>query len=92
MSFSDRDRTVLRDLAHRVSEIANDDVMAGRRRNWVEHNSLRSTYPMMLIFPEGGWCELLDEANLLCQDDSARGIEVVVHRFLEPGNEPLERI
>jgi hypothetical protein len=42
---------------------------------WVEHNSLRSTVPMMLIFPEGAWEELLPSSALACQEADARQIE-----------------
>ena len=75
MPFQTSDRTVLRDLARRVAEIAAHPVMAARRRMWVEHNSLRSTYPMMLIFPEGSWRELLPEDRQRGADERARQIE-----------------
>lgn len=70
-----KDRTLLRDLARRVAEIADLPVMAERRRRWIEHNSLRSTYPMMLVFPEGSWGEILPGSALACATDQARGIE-----------------
>lgn len=75
MQFSDSDRNILRDLAQRVADIAGDAVMDERRRKWLEHNSLRSTYPMMLIFPEGSWGELIPDASLRCADQSARRLE-----------------
>ena len=75
MAFADSDRGILRDLAKRAAAIADEPVMALRRQMWVEHNSLRSTYPMMLVFPEGSWCELLPEGSLLCKDERARAVE-----------------
>ena len=75
MSFTDPDRQILRDLATRLAELAGDPEMQTRRGRWVEHNSLRSTYPMMLIFPEGSWGELLPETSWLCKDRRARDIE-----------------
>ena len=77
MIFDDHDRTLLRDLAKEVAVVAADPVMACRKRLWIEHNSLRSTYPMMLIFPEGSWTELLPktDAVLKCHDAVAREIE-----------------
>ncbi|MFC1479067.1 hypothetical protein ACFL6F_00580 [Planctomycetota bacterium] len=82
MSFENSDRIILRDLAERVAEIADDPVMAERRQRWVEHNSLRSAYPMMLIFPEGSWCELLPEPSLLCTDGWACSIEASLKRSI----------
>ncbi len=69
------DRTILRGLAQQVAEIAALPIQDTRRRLWVEHNSLRTQRPMMLIFPEGAWQELLPESALLCTDEEARRIE-----------------
>ncbi len=46
-----------------------------RRKRWIEHNSLRSKEPMMLIFPEGAWVELIPDSTLRCADERARQIE-----------------
>ncbi len=75
MTFSSQDRRILRDLATRVAEVADHPRMPVRRRRWIAHNSLRSTYPMMLVFPEGSWGELLPETCLQCVDPRAREIE-----------------
>jgi len=75
MSFEGSDRKILRDLATRLAEIADNPDMQTRRDRWIEHNSLRSTYPMMLVFPEGSWRELVPDSSLLCGDERARGIE-----------------
>lgn len=80
MRITDSDRSILRDLAKRVVEIADDPVMAARRRRWIEHNSLRSKHPMMLVFPEGSWCELLPEAALRCVAPDARTLEAELRR------------
>jgi hypothetical protein len=77
MTFDSHDRTILRDLAKEVADIAADPIMAARKRAWIEHNSLRSTQPMMLIFPEGAWTELLPKTaeTLRCHDEAAWAIE-----------------
>ena len=75
MPFSAHDRDLLRGLARQVAEVASLPIMADRRRRWISHNSLRSTEPMMLIFPEGSWEELLPESAMQCEDETARGIE-----------------
>jgi hypothetical protein len=69
------DRTKLRDYARRVAEIADLPIQAARRARWTAHNSLRSTEPMILIFPEGSWQELLPQAALTCESEQARWIE-----------------
>ena len=49
--------------------------METRRRQWVEHNSLRSRRPMMLIFTEGAWEELLPVESMTCETEFARTVE-----------------
>jgi hypothetical protein len=75
MDFDQHDRMLLRDLAKEVAEIATRPEMVERRQRWIEHNSLRSTYPMMLIFPEGSWVEFITEADRKCHSPWAREIE-----------------
>jgi hypothetical protein len=75
MAINGSDRKTLRDLARRTAEIADNPVMDHRRRRWFEHNSLRCTDPMMLVFPEGSWEELLPAPSFACSEETARGIE-----------------
>jgi len=74
--FNAKDRQILRDLARRVAEIAADPVMETRRQLWKDHNSLRRVSPMVLIFPEGAWDELIPDSQLACDDRYARLIEM----------------
>ncbi len=69
------DRTILRDLAHRVAEIGRSAAMDRLRSEWKRHNSLRPGRPMMLMFPEGSWGELLPDSALRCEDPHARRME-----------------
>ncbi len=69
------DRTALRTLAAQVAELAALPEMTIRRKKWVEHNSLRSTEPVMFISPEGAWEEMILPSDLHCEGDEARSIE-----------------
>ncbi len=69
------DRTLLRDLARRVAEVASLPIMAERRELWQRHNRLQPMRPMLLVFPEGSWRELLPEESLRCGSDVARAYE-----------------
>jgi len=80
MTFTTSDRAILRDLAKEVAEIAARPEMAERRRRWVVHNSLRSQEPMMLVFPEGAWRELLPDDSLACRDPHSRAVEGELRR------------
>jgi hypothetical protein len=74
--FNTSDRRILRDLARMVAEIAADPVMAERRQLWSRHNSLQKVRPMMLVFPEGAWEELIPESSLRCEGERARWVEM----------------
>jgi hypothetical protein len=73
--FDRNDRTILRDLAKEVAQIASRPEISSRRERWKAHNALRSPAPMMLVFPEGAWTELLPAAELRCAGLEARDIE-----------------
>ncbi len=75
LSVTAEDRRILRDLAKRVRDIADLPVMDERRRLWKRHNSLRPVRPMILVFPEGSWRELLTDADMRCEGERARRIE-----------------
>ena len=66
------DRTLLRDLAQRVADIAQQPEMTERRQRWMAHNALQSSEPMMLVFPEGAWEELILPDDLHCEGSEAR--------------------
>ena len=74
------DRARLRSLAERVAEIAEQPTMAERREMWRRHNRLERVRPMVLVFPEGSWRELLPASTLGCETDEARQIEATLRR------------
>jgi hypothetical protein len=69
------DRTILQDLGRRVAEVAALPAMAERRALWTRHNRLERVRPMILIFPEGAWQELMPEGTLRCEGEEARRTE-----------------
>jgi hypothetical protein len=75
MPISTHDRTILRDLAKMVSEHAADPIQAERRELWYRHNSLDRPRPMILVFPEGSWRELVPAATMRCETEEARRME-----------------
>lgn len=69
------DRMILRELAARVRDVAALEVMAERRELWRHHHRLDPVRPMLLVFPEGSWGELLPERTLGCTHPEARAME-----------------
>jgi len=75
---SQHDRLILRDLAKRVAEIAELPEVAGRKELWKKHNSLQPLRPLILVFPEGAWGEMLPPSVFQCEDEAARGMEFML--------------
>ncbi|NQT51458.1 hypothetical protein HQ576_05380 [bacterium] len=75
MPVADPDRTLLRDLARRVADIAALPIMSERKALWKRHNRLDRPRAMILVFPEGSWGELLPQSALACEGEDARRIE-----------------
>lgn len=69
------ERQLLRELAWRVTEAAALPVMEQRRIAWKHHNALGAGKPLLLLFPEGAWRELLPDSALQCTDPVAREME-----------------
>jgi hypothetical protein len=76
------DRRTLRELARRAAEIGHLPVMAQRREQWKRHNALERVRPMLLVFPEGAWRELLPASMLQCQGSRARACEWALRQVL----------
>ena len=76
----DHDKRILRDLAKKVNDLSQDPVMIDRKKQWQAHNSLKSKNPLLLIFPEGSWRELLPSSELKCEEINARCIEWELRR------------
>jgi len=71
MTINARDRSVLRPLAERYSEIAHEDVQKERIERYYKTNSLESVRPLVLI-AEVPWGEIRDEALAnTCSEDLA---------------------
>lgn len=72
MSTHKNDRQILRRLAKRVSEIAALPVQRERAELIKSVNELRPLRPVVLAFPEGGWRDLITDADLGCADPLLR--------------------
>lgn len=74
------DREIIRRLAARVAEIASLPIMAEKRDIWKRHHGLERVRPMVLVFPEGSWRELIPDSSLECEDDRTRAYELALRK------------
>ena len=49
--------------------------METKRREWYRHNALQPGRPLLLVYPEGSWAEILPASVLQCEDLIAREVE-----------------
>lgn len=78
-----RDRTVIRELAARVAELAADPVQEEKRRLWRALNGLRPERPMVMI-EQVPWHEMnrYEALTLRCEDQALREYEQTLRRTL----------
>lgn len=69
------DKEILRELAKRKLEIANEPVMEERRMLWHKRTSLQNVRPMILLESGGVGNEFFSESELKCSEKWAREIE-----------------
>jgi len=74
------EKTILRDLARRVAEIAALPEMQERREFWRKHNAVEESRPAIFINPQGSWGELLPSSVCECTGQRAQGIETDLRR------------
>jgi hypothetical protein len=56
--------------------------MAELRETWKRHHGLERVRPMILVFPENSWNELIPADSLRCEDPEARGYELNLRKKL----------
>lgn len=85
--FPQSDRTILRELAQQVAQIASRPVMAEHRDLWYKHNQLEATRPLILCDPENGWNEIITDDQIRCSNDIARHWEFHFRKQIFWGNQ-----
>ncbi len=85
-NISNNDLIIIRELAKKVRDFANSPLMTSRRNNWIAHNDLKPSKPIVLIETGGigseaeGFIKNFPEAEEFmiskCEGEFARGIEM----------------
>lgn len=71
-AVSSRDREVLRDLARKVRELAEQPQQTQIAQRWKDHHALKSTPPLIFCDPEDAWHELIRADELVCTSRMGR--------------------
>ena len=85
--MTDKDKTIVRELAKRVAEIAALPVQKEKENMWRKLNALKPDRPMVMI-DQVCWNEMNvnDELTLKCQDPECRGYEDLLKKTLYQWN------
>ncbi|MBQ8144652.1 MAG: hypothetical protein IJ042_07680 [Butyricicoccus sp.] len=73
--IDNKEREVIRELAKKLADLANQPIMEERRKLWYAHNDLKTEQPVIDCSPEGAWREIVPADSLVCQDPALREIE-----------------
>ena len=86
MSKND-DKAIIQSLAKQIAEISALPVHQKRKKEWIDHNSLKPQRPMFMV-DQICWNEVNfeDELTLKCEDEFSRNIEKNLRRRLYKWN------
>ncbi len=69
------ERKIIRELAKQVRDVSQRPEMKQREELWYAHNELKTTQPVIAVFPEMSWREIITPGSLQCSCDEAREME-----------------
>jgi hypothetical protein len=81
MSIPRRGKSIVRELAKQVAEIAALPIQQQTADLWQRLNRLESARPMVML-QNGAWNEMLDDNVAECSDDFCRQHELSLRRIL----------
>jgi hypothetical protein len=79
MAIPERDKSILRELAKKLAEIASLPIQQEKMELWRRLNKLDPVRPMVLLLNDT-WHENKDEIKLECEDEFARRQEWLLRR------------
>ena len=77
---SKKDKETLRKLAQKVKDYSATKENEEKRNLWYEHNSLKTSKPVIFCDPENGWNEIITENILECRGSLSRRWEIILRK------------
>ena len=74
------DRSLLRDLAARVAELAARPEEEEKKNLWYAHNNLDATRPLIFCDPENGWSEIIPDDLIVATSGLAKMWEMILRK------------
>lgn len=79
-NLTSQDRSILRELAAQVADLAKRPLELEKADLWRRHNTLEPVRPLVFCDPEIGWQEIVLEDHLQCADPQLRQVEWILRR------------
>ena len=73
--ITQKERDIIRELAKQVKDASQRPEMKQREELWYAHNDLKTTQPVVAVFPEMAWREIITPESLQCECEEAREME-----------------
>lgn len=73
--ITQKEKEIIRELAKQVKDASQRPEMKQREELWYAHNDLKTTHPVVAVFPEMAWREIITPESLHCECEEAREIE-----------------
>ena len=80
------EREIIRELAKQVKDASQRPEMKRREELWYNHNDLKTTDPVIAVFPEMSWREIITPESLKCECEEAREMEWLLRARLFRAN------
>lgn len=87
LSFSETEKSILRELAKQVAELAVRPIEEQKKELWTKHNDLGEVRPLIFCDPENGWNEIVTQDQILSERPLARVWEMALRKEIFWGTE-----
>ena len=87
LGISKVERSILRDLASKVAELAARPIEREKAKLWTRHNDLEDVRPPIFCDPENGWNEIITQDQIRCEKPLFRVWEMALRKEIFWGAE-----
>jgi len=87
ITVTERDRSILKDLAGQVAELASRPIEEEKKELWTRLNDLEPVRPLVFCDPENGWNEIIPQDRILCTETLLRVWEMHLRKEIFWGTE-----
>lgn len=80
IKYSEKEKSILRELAKQVAELATHPREEVKKLLWLKLNDLQPVRPLVFCDPENGWNEIITQDQILCEKPLFRVWEMALRK------------